>query len=107
MEMLELRGLHKTFNPGSRPIKHLRPSKSVMDISGTSQRFHACISIHAVEAEHHTLRCFVLKLFIADGSAIAFFCSDRTISGITETPQFGFAFMSASSVVQSSPSSRP
>ena len=45
--------------------------------------------------------------FIALGNCIALACSGPRISGRTEIPQLGLAFISESSLVQSSPSSRP
>ena len=65
------------------------------------------MSIQATSALTHSFKCLVLKLFTALGNCMALACSGTSTSSRTEIPQFGFALIKASRLVQSSPSSNP
>ncbi|MDT4861326.1 hypothetical protein FQZ97_959280 [compost metagenome] len=91
----------------SIPIQHGSPAKSSRHKLLSAQRSHARISIQAVSVLTQSLQCLVRKLLVAEGSCSALACSGPMTSGRTEIFQLGLALIRASSVPQSSLSSRP
>ena len=81
------------------------PRKSPRLISGEIHFRYRSMSIHALSLLTQISRYLVKKFFCAEVFIFALFCAERAVSGFTLTPQLGFAFLSASSVCQSSPAS--